>query len=42
MVRVTRAAKEAIRGKGKRGRKCKSARLEADEPEAEPEVARMI
>lgn len=42
VVRVARATKEIIKGKGKRGRKRKSATLEADEleavePEAEPE-----
>jgi hypothetical protein len=36
------AAKEAIKGRGKRGRKRKSSALDADEPEPEPEVARMI
>jgi hypothetical protein len=36
------AAKEVIEGKGKRGRKRRSAALEAGEPEPEPEVARMI
>ncbi|KAF4626224.1 hypothetical protein G7Y89_g11935 [Cudoniella acicularis] len=43
-ARAKRAAKEVIKGKGKRGRKRKSAALEADEPELEPgpEVARMI
>jgi hypothetical protein len=40
VARAARAAKEVIKGKGKRGRKRKSAALEADEPEAE--VARMI
>ncbi|MCJ1381230.1 hypothetical protein MMC17_004339 [Xylographa soralifera] len=46
-ARKKRAAKDAKKGKGKRGRKCKSAALEADEleadeeePEPEPEVAR--
>ncbi|KAH6667791.1 hypothetical protein B0J14DRAFT_567159 [Halenospora varia] len=39
---VARAAKEVINGRGKRGRKRKSAVLEADEPEPEPEVAQMI
>jgi len=41
-ARAKRAAKEVIKGKGKRGWKRKSAALEADEPEteAEPEVAR--
>ncbi|KAG4434274.1 hypothetical protein IFR05_010239 [Cadophora sp. M221] len=36
------AAKEVIKGKGKRGRKRKNAVLEADDPETEeePEVAR--
>ena len=43
-ARAKRAAKEVIKGKGKRGRKRKSAALEAGEPEPElePEVARMI
>jgi hypothetical protein len=43
-ARATRAAKEVIKGKGKHGRKRKSAALEADEPEPElePEVAQMI
>ena len=42
-ARAKRAAKEVINGKGKRGRKRKSALLEAGEPEPEPEpeVARM-
>jgi hypothetical protein len=52
VARAARAAKKVIKGKGKRGRKQKSAALEADEPEAdkpeadepepepEPEVAR--
>jgi hypothetical protein len=47
VARAARAAKEVIKGKGKRGRKRKSAALEADEPgedepetEPEPEVAR--
>ena len=40
VARAARAAKEVIKGKGKRGRKRKSAAQEADEPE--PEVARMI
>lgn len=43
VARAARAAKEVINGKGKRGRKRKSATLEADEPETEveavPEVA---
>ena len=44
VARATRAAKEVTKGKGKRGRKRKSAALEADEPEteAEPEVARAV
>ncbi|PMD22059.1 hypothetical protein NA56DRAFT_645267 [Hyaloscypha hepaticicola] len=49
VARAARAAKEAIKGQGKRGRKRKSAALEAGEPEPdepelelEPEVARMI
>jgi len=37
---VARAAKEVIKGRGKRGWKCKIAAQEAEEPE--PEVARMI
>jgi hypothetical protein len=38
VARAARAAKEVIKGRGKRGRKRKSAALEADEPEAdEPE-----
>jgi hypothetical protein len=46
-AQAKRAAKDVIKGKGKHGRKRKSAALEADEPEAdepepEPEVARMI
>ena len=43
-ARAKRAAKEDIKGKGKRGRKRKSNVLDADEPEteAEPEVARII
>ena len=36
-VRAKRAAKEVIKGRGKRRRKRKSAALEADEPEREPE-----
>jgi hypothetical protein len=42
VARVARTAKEVIKGKGKRGRKYKSATVEADElePDAEPEVAR--
>jgi hypothetical protein len=36
-ARAARAAKEVINGRGKRGRKRKSAALEADEPESEPE-----
>jgi len=36
-VRVKRAAKEVIKGNRKRGRKRKSATLEAGEPEPEPE-----
>ena len=42
VARAARAAKEVIKGKGKRGGKRKSAALEADEPEPEPEVARII
>jgi hypothetical protein len=40
-ARATRAAKDATKGQGKRGRKRKSATLETDEPEAEaePEMA---
>jgi hypothetical protein len=41
-ARAKRAAKEVIKGKGKRGQKYKSAALQAGEPEPEPEVARMI
>lgn len=43
-ARAKRAAKEIIKGKGKRGRKRKGAALEGGEPEPEPEleVARMI
>ena len=43
-ARVRRAAKGAIKGKGKCGRKHKIILLEADEPEPEPEreVVRMI
>jgi hypothetical protein len=37
VARAARAAKEVIKGKGKRGWKRKSAALEAEEPEAEPE-----
>ena len=40
VAQATRAAKEVIKGKGKRGRKRKSAAQEADEPE--PEVARLM
>jgi hypothetical protein len=42
VARAARAAKEVIKGKGKRGWKRKSVTLETDEPErgAEPEVAR--
>jgi hypothetical protein len=42
VARAARAEKEVIKGKGKRGWKRKSAVLEADEPEAEPEVARAV
>ena len=43
-ARATRAAKEVVKGKGKRGRKCKIAALEAgdSEPELELKVMRMI
>ena len=43
-ARAKRAAKGVIKGKGKRGRKRKSAALEGGKPEPEPEleVARMI
>jgi hypothetical protein len=48
-ARAARAVKDAIKGKGKPGRKRKSVAIEADESEAEepeadsePEVARMI
>ena len=40
VARAARAAKEVIKGKGKRGRKRKSAAQEADE--LEPEVARLM
>ena len=40
-ARAKRAAKE-VKGKEKRGEKRKSAALEADEPEPEPKVVRMI
>ena len=39
-ARAKRAAKEVIKGKGNRGRKRKSAALEAGKPEPEPEVVR--
>lgn len=42
-ARAKRTTKEAIKGKGRRGRKCKSAALEvaeAAESQPEPEVAR--
>ena len=38
-ARATRAAKDVLKTKGKRGRKRKSVVQEPDEPEAEPEVA---
>jgi hypothetical protein len=46
-ARAARAVKDAIKGKGKHGRKRKSIAIEADEieleePETEPEVARVI
>jgi hypothetical protein len=41
-ARATRIAKDAMKGKGKRGRKRKSAVQEADEPEPEQEVAQTI
>lgn len=41
-ARAKRAAKEVIKGKGKRGRKRKGAALEGGEPEPKLEVARMI
>jgi len=40
--KVARIAKDAINGKGKRCQKRKSAAKEADEPEPEAEVARVI
>ena len=40
VAQAARAAKEVIKGQGKRGQKRKSAALKADEPEPEPEVAR--
>jgi hypothetical protein len=42
IARAARAAKEVIKGKGKRGRKRKIAAREVEEPELEPEVARTI
>jgi hypothetical protein len=47
VARAARAAKEVVKGKGKRGRKCKNTALEADEPdepepEPEPEVVRAV
>jgi hypothetical protein len=39
VARAARAAKEVIKGKGKRGRKRKSAALEAEEAETEAEEA---
>jgi hypothetical protein len=39
-ARAARAVKDSIKGKGKHGRKQKSAAPEADEPEAEQDVAR--
>lgn len=46
VARAARAAKEVIKGKGKRGRKRKSTTLEADKPETEveavPEVAHAV
>jgi hypothetical protein len=41
-ARKKRAAKDATKGKGKRGRKHKSAVQETDEPEPEQEMAQMI
>ena len=41
-ARATRAAKDATKVRGKRGRKRKSAAQQADEPEPEPEVALII
>jgi hypothetical protein len=43
-ARATRAAKDATKARGKRGRKRKNAALATDEPEAEaePEVARTV
>jgi hypothetical protein len=38
-ARAKRAAKEVIKGKGKQGEKRKSATLETDKPESEPEMA---
>ncbi|KAL5330878.1 hypothetical protein ACEPPN_000403 [Leptodophora sp. 'Broadleaf-Isolate-01'] len=37
VARAARAAKDTIKEKGKRGRKRKSAALEPDEPDSEPE-----
>ena len=45
VAQAARAAKEVIKGQGKRGRKRKSAALDVDEPEPpepEPEVALII
>ena len=38
-ARAKRAEKDAMKGKGKRGRKRKNSAIEPDEPEAEPEAA---
>jgi hypothetical protein len=38
VARAARATKEVIKGKGKHGRKRKSATLKAEEPETEPET----
>jgi hypothetical protein len=40
--KVVHTTKLVIPGRGKYGRKCKSAALEADKPEPEPEVAQTI
>jgi len=38
VARVARATKDVIKGKGKRGRKRKSATLEANKPKIEPKL----
>jgi len=45
-ARAARIEKDVIKGRGKRGRKCKSVALEVGEPDAEaepgPEIARTV